>query len=131
MEAKEEKSVLTLMHDKSKLIFDPPDFMNFQSNLYPILKIEMICENETLVFKETEEYIINEFSLFIKSIVHSFDNFQHPSQYKATFKDQSDQKISVRDSGKIKIKIFKEKIFFKFIFFCKNFKFIILNLFFF
>lgn len=78
-ERPEDKSILTLSRpDLPELKLIDLDFLNYQKEVYPFLKLELILNEEGLQFKEKEEYIKQEFTVMIKNMISSFDEFLHP-----------------------------------------------------
>ena len=71
---------------EEEFVLNKPEFMNMQDSMVPVLRIEMIYDEE-LKFKETEIEIQNAFSDLHKSIITAFDSFLHPEYTKIEIKN--------------------------------------------
>ena len=67
--------------------------MDYQKHLYPIIKIEMIIDEDDLAFKESEEFIRTEILTYLRNIVQSFDDFLHPAYSKVIIEKEDPVQI--------------------------------------
>lgn len=74
----EEKSILTLIKPDKDLELIDVEFLHYQNQMFPFLRIDMNLSEEGLVFEEKEDYIKQEFISIIKNILNSFEGFSHP-----------------------------------------------------
>lgn len=65
--------------------------MSVQDELYPILSISLVLEEESVRFKETPETIKGELKKLLLEIVASFDSFMHPKACRVTSSSSSSQ----------------------------------------
>ena len=69
------------------------EIMEYQKHLYPIIKIEMIIDEDELAFKETEEFIRTEILSYLRNIVQSFDDLLHPAYTKVIIEKEDPVQI--------------------------------------
>ena len=86
-----------------KMQLQKPEFMHYQTNLFPVLRIDMVFEEGALRFRETEDYIKNEIGAMFSGVVEALDGLLHPEYTKIEVRNQiqgmhDDKKESGRPS---------------------------------
>ena len=54
------------------------DILNYQNLMFPSLKVDMIYEDSELKFRESEQFIVNEFTNIYRDVLNSFNKFLQP-----------------------------------------------------
>jgi len=101
-----------LFLDKAELI--KPEFMKYQDHLFPILRIDMIFDEGSLKFKETEDDIRGEITHIFDGILSAFDNLLHPEYTKIEINSSihtHEKNSNIKKEVQKKVQIITEEIF--------------------